>query len=385
MRDLSWPLRLLLVNQLGVNLGFFMLVPYLATHLSGGLGLSAAVVGVVLGVRNLSQQGLAIVGGAAADRFGARGLIIAGCGLRSAGFGLFAVAESAPPLLAAAVLSGLAGALFTPAVRAYVAAEAADRVRAFALFTVFAQAGALVGPVLGSVLLLLDFRVVAVVAALVFAALTAAQALALPARAVTAGGGPIADRLRAGLRDRSFLAFAGAASGMYVLQSQLYLVLPMEADRQSGHPAAVAAIFLVSTVATLLLQVPLTRLFEGRGAAVPIGLAVMGLGFAPLVVTRPAEPGPAGPVAVLVATLALAAGVAIAQPFVLALIPAFAPDGLAGTYFGLFSLVSGVAAAAGNALIGWSGAAGPLVCVAVGLLCALLSTRLSTRWKGTTR
>ena len=52
----SFPLsvRLLLVNQCGVNTGFYLLVPYLAMHLSGDLGLSAAVVGVVLGVRNLS-------------------------------------------------------------------------------------------------------------------------------------------------------------------------------------------------------------------------------------------------------------------------------------------------------------------------------------------
>ncbi|WP_449062668.1 MFS transporter [Planomonospora algeriensis] len=84
----------------------------------------AAVTGVVLEVRNLSQQGLFLIGGSAADRLGARGVIIAGCALRTAGFALFAFGATVPLLLAAAVLSGLAGALFNPAVRAYVAVAA---------------------------------------------------------------------------------------------------------------------------------------------------------------------------------------------------------------------------------------------------------------------
>lgn len=61
-------MRLLLVNQLGVNTGFYLLIPYLAMHLSDDLGMSATVVGTVLGVRNLSQQGLFVIGGSASDR-----------------------------------------------------------------------------------------------------------------------------------------------------------------------------------------------------------------------------------------------------------------------------------------------------------------------------
>ena len=59
------PVKLLLVNQLTINVGFYMLMPYLAGHLSGTLALPAALVGLVLGVRNLSQQGMFLVGGTA--------------------------------------------------------------------------------------------------------------------------------------------------------------------------------------------------------------------------------------------------------------------------------------------------------------------------------
>ncbi|MCO1577191.1 MFS transporter [Crossiella sp. SN42] len=376
---LSYPLsvRLLLVNQFGVNTGFYLLIPYLAGYLGGELGMSAAVVGVVLGVRTLSQQGLFLLGGSASDRLGPRRVIIAGCALRALGFGLFAAGESVAVLLAAAVLSGLAGALFNPAVRAYLAVEATEsrRAEAFALFGVFAQAGALLGPVLGGVLLWWDFRIAAVVAAAIFAALTVAQAAVLPRRPAPVPRGTVLGDWRECLTNHRFLVFTLALTGMFALQNQLYLVLPMQAQRATGTAASVAALFLVSTVATVLGQVRITRVLARRaakGRAIAAGLAVMGLGFlAPaLAVWWPAS-GPAG---VLIATLLLAVGVMMAQPFVLELIPAFGRLELTGTYFGVFYLASGIVAAAGNAVIGAamevSAVLACLLCTGIGLGCA---------------
>ena len=386
MRGFPLSVRLLLVNQLGVNLGFYLLIPYLATYLTGDLGLSVAVVGVILGVRNLSQQGLFLIGGSASDRLGARRVIIAGCGLRAVGFGLFAVGESVPLLLAAAVLSGLAGALFNPAVRAYISVAATERRRAeaFALFNVFAQAGALLGPVLGSVLLLVNFRVAAVTAALVFALLTVAQAFVLPAREVEKHDGSVLADWRECATNRRFVAFTLALSGMFALQNQLYLVLPMEAERVTGAPGAVAAIFVVSTVATLLWQVRITKRYQrktSRGRAIAIGMAVMGVGFAAPALAYPVPW--AGFAAVLVATLLLAVGVMITQPFVYELLPSFGREAMTGTYYGLFYLVSGVVAAGSTALIGWvnefAGWLSALVCVAIGLVCAAAVTVLERR------
>lgn len=375
MRRQPLAVRLLLVNQFGVNIGFYMLIPYLATHMTGDLGLSAAVTGVVLGVRNLSQQGLFLIGGSAADRLGARGVIIAGCGLRTVGFGLFAFGDSLALLLAAAMLSGLAGALFNPAVRAYVSVEASDKAEAFALFNVFAQAGALCGPLLGASLLAVDFRVVAMTAAAIFAVLTVAQALVLPARDVPPSGTSVVGDWRACLADRRFLAFTFALSGMFALQNQLYLVLPLAAERATGQKSSVAILFVVSTVASLLLQVRITRFFStatSRGLAITIGMAVMGAGFlAPALF-----PGLAP---VLVAVLALALGVMIAQPFVLEVIGEFGGPSRTGTYYGMFYLVSGVVAAVSTALIGWAGTAGPLLCAAIGLACAAGTAAIAAR------
>ncbi|MCE0445146.1 hypothetical protein LT493_08850 [Streptomyces tricolor] len=68
-------IRLLLVNQLGIDVGFYLLIPYLSTHLSDDLHPSAAATGAILGARQLSQHGLFVVGGTAADRLGAHRVI----------------------------------------------------------------------------------------------------------------------------------------------------------------------------------------------------------------------------------------------------------------------------------------------------------------------
>ncbi|MFK4154642.1 MFS transporter [Streptomyces fungicidicus] len=388
--------RLLLVNQLGVNTGFYLLIPYLATHLTEDLGMSAAVVGVVLGVRNLSQQGLFLIGGSASDRLGARGVIIAGCALRTAGFALFALGDDLGVLLAASVLSGLAGALFNPAVRAYLAQEAEERrAEAFALFNVFATTGALIGPLLGGALLLVDFRAAALTAAGIFAVLTVAQAQVLPARRVRPSGGGVLADWREVLGNRAFLAFALAMSGLFTLESQLYLLLPHGARRATGWDGAAGLVLLVVALAGLTLQLRLTRALAPRGDRarwIAAGLGLMGLAFLPPALSAGASGSPdgvagavLGVLPVLAGALLLHLGVMVAQPFVLELIPGFGRPELTGTRFGIFYVVSGVAAALGNTLVGWSMDAGrdsgaawlPWACCALtGLASALGVVRL---------
>lgn len=108
------------------------------------------------------------MGGTLADRIGYKPLIVAGCLLRTVGFALLIGAHSLPAVLIASAATGFAGALFNPAVRAYLAADAGDRrVEAFAVFNIFYQAGILLGPLLGVMLVAVDFRITAAAAAVI--------------------------------------------------------------------------------------------------------------------------------------------------------------------------------------------------------------------------
>ncbi len=67
-RGLPAASRLLMINMFGINLGFFLVLPFLAGYMNG-LGYAAGTIGLVLALRMLAQQGLTLFTGAAADRW----------------------------------------------------------------------------------------------------------------------------------------------------------------------------------------------------------------------------------------------------------------------------------------------------------------------------
>lgn len=70
--------KLLLVTQLLFNVGFYLVVPFLSFYMTDSLVASAAMVGLVLGLRTFSQQGDVFVGGALADWWGIRPVLLVG-------------------------------------------------------------------------------------------------------------------------------------------------------------------------------------------------------------------------------------------------------------------------------------------------------------------
>ncbi|MGW2017673.1 MDR family MFS transporter [Streptomyces sp. NPDC001927] len=370
-RSYERSVRLLMVNQFTINLGFYMLMPYLAAHLAGPLGLAGWLVGLILGVRNFSQQGMFLVGGTLADRLGYKPMIIAGLALRTAGFATLGLVDSVPALIAASAATGLAGALFNPATRAYLAADSGERrVEAFALFNVFYQAGILLGPLVGMVLTGVDFRVTCLVAAGTFAVLSVVQIRALPARRAkeTKGreGPSVLAEWRGILANRPFLLFSTAMIGSYVMSFQVYLALPLEVRRLGGEgtfgTVAVAVLFAVSGLSTILLQTRVTAWCKARmepGRALTWGLLTMSVGFVPLLVAS-AVPVPGEGIALwllasvppTLAALLLAMGTMIAYPFEMDTIVRLSGDRLVATHYGLYNTICGVGITVGNLLTG---------------------------------
>ncbi|UUO02035.1 MFS transporter [Mycolicibacterium novocastrense] len=361
-RSFGWPSRLLMINQFGINLGFYMLMPYLAGYLAGPLGLAAWAIGLVLGVRNFSQQGMFIIGGTLADRIGYKPLIVAGCLLRTAGFGLLVIADSLPAMVIASAATGFAGALFNPAVRAYLAAEAGPRrVEAFALFNIFYQGGILAGPLVGLALMALDFRIAAAAAAGVFAALTVAQLFALPQRKAspTEHGTSVLDDWRTVLANRSFLLFAVAMIGSYVLSFQVYLALPLHAKNlvPNAEPAVVAGVFVISGLIAVAGQLRITRWFAkwwGPGHSLVIGMLVLAASFIPMAVLP--DDRRAGQIAAISALLAgaavLAIGSAAVFPFEMDTVVSLAGGRLVGTHYGFYNTIVGIGILVGNLATG---------------------------------
>ncbi|WP_327341545.1 MFS transporter [Streptomyces europaeiscabiei] len=374
VRSYERSVQLLMVNQFTINLGFYMLMPYLAAHLAGPVGLAGWLVGLILGVRNFSQQGMFLLGGTLADRLGYKPMIITGLMLRIIGFATLGLVESVPALLAASAATGLAGALFNPAVRAYLAADAGERrVEAFALFNIFYQAGILLGPLVGMLLTGVSFRVTCLAAAGIFALLSIVQLRALPARrgddAKEGKSGPgesVWTQWRGIFANRPFLLFSMAMIGSYVMSFQVYLALPLEVRRLGGDgtfgTAAVALLFAVSGLSTILGQTKVTTWCKARmepGHALTWGLLAMGLAFVPLLVAT-ALPVPDGGVGLwllaavppALSALLLAIGTMIAYPFEMDTIVRLSGNRLVATHYGLYNTICGIGITLGNLLTG---------------------------------
>ncbi len=97
-----------------VVLGFFVVFPLISIRFVDQMGWAALMVGIALGLRQLVQQGLGIFGGAIADRFGAKPMIVTGMLMRAGGFAAMAVAHEPWVLWFSCILSGLGGTLFDP-------------------------------------------------------------------------------------------------------------------------------------------------------------------------------------------------------------------------------------------------------------------------------
>ncbi|NEY36580.1 MFS transporter [Streptomyces sp. PRKS01-65] len=361
---LSPLLRLLILTQLAFNIGFFAVLPFLSAHLGGAMGMAGWLVGFVLGLRTFSQQGLFVVGGALADRYGIRPVVLAGCVLRIAGFVWLGYAERTWTVIGAVLLIGFAAALFSPAVESEVARQAVvweeagggPRTRVLALFTVAGQAGAFAGPLLGALLLAVDFRTACLAGAGVFVLVLAGHARLLPqhlpgrARTRARGGARLL------LRNRRFLALCCAYGAYLLAYNQLYLALPAEVERATGSQAPLAWLFALSSLLVVTAQLPVTRWAGERltlRGSMAAGLALIAAGFVAVAAARPAGwTGTAGllPAAGFVVLLTL--GQMLVAPVARAWVPDLAEEGRLGLYTGALSSVSGLIVLLGSSATG---------------------------------
>lgn len=104
----------LLIDNMLVVLGFFVVFPLISIRFVDQMGWAAVMVGIALGLRQFIQQGLGIFGGAIADRFGAKPMIVTGMLMRAAGFATMGIAHEPWLLWFSCLLSGLGGTLFDP-------------------------------------------------------------------------------------------------------------------------------------------------------------------------------------------------------------------------------------------------------------------------------
>jgi MFS family permease len=353
--ELSASIKVLLLNNLGFNIGFYMLLPYLTKHITENLGFTAGFAGFIMGFRMFSQQGLFLIGGTLADRFNYQSIIMIGCGLRVLGFSLFGVVSGSVGVVCAAFMTGFAGALFSPAYQALLARlteKHPERERIYALQNVTSQSGAFFGPLVGMLLLRHSFTFLSFVSAAIFFILFLLQWRYLPSLSGSdhASERPIRDDWLSVLRERDFVMFCFFMSAYYVMFNQIYIVLPLSVPDNG----TVTAIFTLTAVLGIILQIPVNQVATtclSRPFRLGLGMTVMALSFPILL----ADLGTTGeiPVAPLVSTAVLSVGMLIIFPTALSMVPELGKECHQGVCFGVFYLFAGIAGASGGGLSAW--------------------------------
>ncbi|WP_058913953.1 multidrug efflux MFS transporter MdtH [Entomohabitans teleogrylli] len=277
----------LLLDNMLVVLGFFVVFPLISIRFVDQMGWAALLVGIALGLRQFVQQGLGIFGGAIADRFGAKPMIVAGMLLRAAGFATMAVAHDPWLLWLSCILSGLGGTLFDPPRAALVVklVRPHQRGRFFSILMMQDSAGAVVGALLGSWLLQYDFRLVCGAGALLFVACAGVNAWLLPAYKLSTIRTPMREGMGRVLNDKRFVTYVLTLAGYYMLAVQVMLMLPIMVNEIAGTPAAVKWMYAIEALLSLTLLYPIARWSEKRfrlEQRLMAGLLLMSLSMLPI-------------------------------------------------------------------------------------------------------
>lgn len=259
---------LLLIGNFAVAFGSNIVIPFLAVYLTQEQHLSPVVVAMAITAKFWSQQGLSMLGGWIADRVGP---VVAMCGgllVRALSYVLL-VAVSGPVLIVAAcALLGLGGAIYVPASKSVLVRllGAGEQLRTvFALRSTANNAGSALGPLAGSLLLLLaDARVGFVVTSAIYVGLAVFMLRlrsladaeeptgAKPGSAIgPEGAGAPVDRRKLGW----VLACAFAFGFCYI---QLEYALPVFTGSVQSS-SLVGVLFALNAITVVLLQVPLNQ------------------------------------------------------------------------------------------------------------------------------
>ncbi|SBS39625.1 Multidrug resistance protein MdtH [Marinomonas spartinae] len=358
-RRLSAASRVLIINSFTFNLGFYMLLPYLADHLQRSLGLSPWYVGLVIGLRVLSQQGLFLIGGTLGDYLGYKRLILLGCLIRVLGFALLGLAQNLPLLLLGAFFTGFAGALFTPSSNAYLAYQAPDQVqrnRIFAMQNWAREGGLLLGPLVGVSFMAVSFMWVGLVSALLFLTLFFIQWRFLPELSEQVKRSSAEQRFwqqwSSMVKNKRFMGFILYACAFHLFFQQLYLSLPNEVSNRGLGTYVITWVFMTTSILGITLQMPISHWVSrtiGSAKAMGLGLLLMGGSFLCFLINVTGWPW----LNFIAYGVLFSLGSMLLLPLLGAYVPLFCDKSELGSYYGLYSCVGGVAAFLGNVIIGW--------------------------------
>jgi len=262
-----------LMNAFGNGL----VIPFLLIYLHNERGIGLGVAGLVLATNAAVSLIAGPVGGALVDRVGGKAMLTAALGFLTAGFLGYAFVESAWQGFAASAVTGIGNGLFWPAQSTLLAGltTRAQRSATFAMQRIVMNLGIGLGGVAGGFIASESFRALFVIDALTFVAYAAVLTVFVHDPAPREERAERTGSYRTVFRQKVFMALM-VANSLYIGAGIAQLeILPAFAKNEAGvSERGIGWLFFINTIVIVLLQLPTTRLAEGR-RRVPL-LALLG-------------------------------------------------------------------------------------------------------------
>ncbi|MFV5170598.1 MDR family MFS transporter [Bacillus cereus] len=368
------PIKILLTAVLFMNTGSFMIMPFLAIHLTNDLHFSSWEVGTILTTILVSQRGLPIFTGFIGDRVSHTINVLLGVVIRALGFGLFVFASDFWSVSIASFFIGFGGALFDPSITAFFTTQKEElRKKIFTYFNQMLNAGVIVGPLVGALLVQFDpvypFTI-ASIAMLLLAFVLFVYRNKYPET--------IKDtkKILASLKDTAsnklFLLFMCIMPLFWIMFVQLNISFPVKAYDLTDNKQLVSSIFILNGVSGLLLMFLLRKIFISKHPLIMVKLGVLIMGF-----SIGAIPLISSIYWMLFCIFLYTLGETLALPGAEMTVAQFSNNKPAGLFFGIFQAFWAFGGTIGNYLGAWLNKFNHismywLIFLAIGILASLL-------------
>ncbi|MCM3737814.1 MFS transporter [Bacillus cytotoxicus] len=344
MRSFSLSIRFVLFSSFFMTLGHFAVMAFLAIYLSNSLHFSAMQVGTILTALTITSRVFPLCTGILADRIGYITMMIAGMMLRGIGFLALGIFSGFHTIMLATIFVGFGTAFYEPSARAVFGSQPAHiRKDTFTYLNLFLNGGAIIGPIIGSILLRLNPMYPFIFTGSLMLVLAFLFFLLRSHFHVTVHETQLLTGLKVAGQNKLFLSFSLIMVFFYTMFTQLTVALPLHMNNLSHDQNLVGLVITINAITGFLFMIAFKYLFKKYHALslVKYGVLLMGLSF--LLIPFSFHPN-----WLLVCVILFTIGETLVLPNADIAVANFSNEQYTATYFGFFQLSLALGFTIGN-------------------------------------
>ncbi|MDW8801999.1 MFS transporter [Clostridium sp. A1-XYC3] len=347
--SLNRDILILLLSILILHIGIYIITPIFPVLLSSEKRLTAAQIGLVIGVGSLASQLGSVLGGFLSDRVGNRTTMVIGALFQSSALFGYGISNTFFLLLIFSIVNGIGGGTYAPTVRAAIASIASDsskgRTTAFSLRGIAANIGVCIAGLLILFLSNKQSMFIFFTSAAIFLLLALVTWIFLPKDC----GGRECPKLPLNsysliFKNRSFIIFTIISLLISAVYAQLTLLLPLRAEAVLNNGKIVGSIWTITSIIVIIFQGFISKYILQRfGPFTSLSWSVLFFGAGIFLIGLSSNF-----LFLTFSAIIFLIGEMMMLPTTDSLTSEFAHADLIGAYFSVASLISGFGTALGN-------------------------------------